>query len=521
MNTIEIGDEEIDVEEIMRKIRENIRKRRESGVYTEEMKDLIDEPLQTADTGESNIDHLRQELNYINRDWDTRAEYSISSHRRFIGWLLIKGRQLVHCEVRRYVDLIVGKQIEFNAHVVHFVNRLIPGIEDRLKQARTEISEEINDRVGLAKTEIGSDFDDKLGLAKTEIGSDFDDKLGLVKTEIGSEFDDKLGLVKTEISLEFDDKLGLVKTEIGSEFDDKLGLVKTVISGEIDDKVSQMRAEIGSEIGDNVNEVVAKVNEDIKNKAWLANLLEKKIVKKPEEELPVTGTDESMNFFVFEEKFRGAREDIKERQLKFLEYSRDCKNVLDIGCGRGEFLEILKENGINAKGIDINEDMVGYCQSKRLNVEKADAIEYLEKIEDKSLDSIFLDQVVEHLEPKYLIKLLELCHKKLKFGYYIVIETVNPLSLTSFANFYIDLSHKKPIHPETLKFLSESAGFREIEVKFFSPIPDEYKLKKVEVCENIGVEEKEREIIEVYNHNIEKLNETLYGHQDYAVIGKK
>jgi O-antigen chain-terminating methyltransferase len=134
---------------------------------------------------------------------------------------------------------------------------------------------------------------------------------------------------------------------------------------------------------------------------------------------------------------------------------------------------------------------------------------------------MFLDQVVEHLEPKYLIKLLELCYKKLKFGYYIVIETVNPLSLTSFANFYIDLSHKKPIHPETLKFLSESAGFRDIEVKFFSPIPDEYKLKKVEVGENIGVEEKERQIIEVYNHNIEKLNETLYGCQDYAVIGKK
>jgi O-antigen chain-terminating methyltransferase len=231
------------------------------------------------------------------------------------------------------------------------------------------------------------------------------------------------------------------------------------------------------------------------------------------------GTDEAMNFFVFEEKFRGAREDIKGMQLKFLEYSQGCNNVLDIGCGRGEFLEILEENGINAKGIDINEDMVIYCQSKGLNVEKSDAIEYLDKLEDKSLDSIFLDQVVEHLASKYLIKLLERCYSKLKFGYYIVIETVNPLSLTSFANFYIDLTHKKPIHPETLKFLLESAKFRDIEVKFFSPIPDEYKLKKVEIGED--VEEKERRIIETYNYNIERLNETLYGYQDYAVIGKK
>jgi O-antigen chain-terminating methyltransferase len=179
----------------------------------------------------------------------------------------------------------------------------------------------------------------------------------------------------------------------------------------------------------------------------------------------------------------------------------------------------LEENGINAKGIDINEDMVIYCQSKGLNVEKSDAIEYLDKLEDKSLDSIFLDQVVEHLASKYLIKLLERCYSKLKFGYYIVIETVNPLSLTSFANFYIDLTHKKPIHPETLKFLLESAKFRDIEVKFFSPIPDEYKLKKVEIGED--VEEKERRIIETYNYNIERLNETLYGYQDYAVIGKK
>ena len=408
MSTVEIRDEEIDVEDIMRKIRENIQKRRESGANTGEMKDLIDEPLQTPETGKLDIDNLQQALDYLNRNWDTHAEYSISSHRRFIGRFLIRGRQLVHGEVRRYVDPIVGKQTEFNAHLVRVIN-------------------------------------------------------------------------------------GLIRQ------------VKTEISGEIDDRVK---------------DVVVAVNEDIKNKAWLANLLEKRIGEKLEE-LPLMGADEGMNFFVFEEKFRGAREDIKERQLKFLEYSKGCKNVLDIGCGRGEFLEILKADEINAKGIDINEDMVGYCQSKGLNVEKADAIEYLENIEDKSLDSIFLDQVVEHLEPKYLIKLLELCYKKLKFGYYIVIETVNPLSLTSFANFYLDLSHKKPIHPETLKFLAESAGFREIEVKFFSPIPDEYKLKKVDASENIGVEEKERKTIEVYNYNIEKLNETLYGHQDYAVIGKK
>jgi O-antigen chain-terminating methyltransferase len=444
MNTIEIRDEEIDVEEIMRKIRENIKNRRESG--TVEMNDLIDEPLQTADTGESNIDHLRQERNYINRDWDTRAEYSISSHRRFIGWLLIKGRLLVHGEVRRYVDLLVGKQIDFNVHLVHFVNRLIPGIEDRLKQTRSEISEEISDRVGHVRADIGTEMDNKLGLLKSDIGTERDDKLGLLKSDIGTEMDNKLGLLKSDIKTERDDKLGLLKSDIGTERDDKLGLLKSDIGTDIDDKVSHVRAEICTEIEGKVNDVVATVNDDIKNKAWLANLLEQRIGKKKDDELPFTGAEEDMNFFVFEEKFRGTREDIKGRQLKFLEYSQGCKNVLDIGCGRGEFLEILKENGITAKGIDINEDMVIYCQSKGLNVERTDAVDYLEGLEDKSLDSIFLDQVVEHLAPEYLMKMLDLCYSKLKFGFYMVIETVNPLSLTSFANFYVDLTHKKPVH---------------------------------------------------------------------------
>jgi O-antigen chain-terminating methyltransferase len=194
MNTIEIRDEEIDVEEIMCKIRENIKKRRESSAYTdtEEMKDLIEEPLQTAETGELDTDNLQQELDYLNRNWDTHAEYSISSHRRFTGWFLIKGRQLVHGEVRRYVDLIVGKQNEFNAYTVRVVNNLIQGIEDKLKRTRTEISTEIEDKVGQARAEIGGEIEDKVGQARTEIGGEIDNRVGQVKTELSGEIEERI-----------------------------------------------------------------------------------------------------------------------------------------------------------------------------------------------------------------------------------------------------------------------------------------------------------------------------------------
>jgi O-antigen chain-terminating methyltransferase len=162
---------------------------------------------------------------------------------------------------------------------------------------------------------------------------------------------------------------------------------------------------------------------------------------------------------------------------------------------------------------------VAYCRSHNLDVQLSDAITYLDTLENESLDGIFIDQVVEHLEPDYLIRLLALCHKKMKSGYHIVVETVNPMSFVSFVNFYADITHKKPLHPETLQYLVRASGFQECELKFFSPIPDEGRLKKIEWTADM--EETERRNVDVYNSNIERLNAVLFGAQDYAVVGKK
>ena len=286
----------------------------------------------------------------------------------------------------------------------------------------------------------------------------------------------------------------------------------------MDQQIELVKSEICNEIATQVRSVVAAMNQEIENRAWLANILDKKIGSNQDIEASLSTQELGLNYFLFEEQFRGSRADIKQRQTAFVHYFEGCKNVLDIGCGRGEFLELLREDGIIGFGVDVDGDMVDFCTSKGLNVDKIDAISYLEKIDDKSLDGILLDQVVEHLDPNYLIKMLRLCHKKLNFGYHILIETVNPLSFVSFANFYLDLSHKKPIHPETLKFLLASVDFREIDTRFFSPIPDEMRLRKINID---GVEERNRQPIEVYNHNIDMLNNILYGPQDYVVIGKK
>jgi O-antigen chain-terminating methyltransferase len=279
--------------------------------------------------------------------------------------------------------------------------------------------------------------------------------------------------------------------------------------------------ELENKIHKDVQNAVIAINTDIEHKAWLAHVLENRVQNGlAQKSTPQASTStENTNYILFEERFRGSREDIKQRQLAFLPYFEKCSRVLDIGCGRGEFLEILKGNDIGGIGVDSDPDMVVYCRSRQLEVELSDAIAYLEVLKDKSLDGIFIDQVVEHLDADYLIRLLVLCHQKLKFGYFIVVETVNPQSFVSFVNFYIDMSHKRPVHPETLQFLICAAGFQVCERKFFSPVSDERRLKKIGITADM--DENARNSFDVYNQNIEKLNTVLFGPQDYAIIGKK
>lgn len=443
MDTFEInkngtGEREIDVEEIMGKIRENIRKRKELAVYPEKNTEVLHRGPSVC-IGDSNI---QRDLEYINSNWDTQNNsYFISSHRPVVGRFLIKGRELVNGEIRRYVDPIVWKQTEFNGSIV----RLLNDAAGRFGQYNN----------------------------KTE--------------QLSSKIDSRI-------------------EELRPEFESK---------------IEELRSEIDDTIESEISSVISSMKLDLENKAWLASIIENRIEKGSKNQNIETPDTRNLdiNYFRFEEQFRGSREDIKQRQSNFINYFTGCSNVLDIGCGRGEFLELAKELGIGAKGIDIDDTMVDYCLSKGLNVEKNEAIPYLEKLEDRSLDGIFIDQVVEHLEPDYLVNLLQLCFQKLKYGYYIFVETVNPLSLVSFTNFYIDMTHKKPIHPETLKFLLTSAGFRDLNTKFFSPVSEEARLQKVPISN--GVEEWAKNYLEIYNHNIEKLNHILYGAQDYAVIGKK
>lgn len=177
------------------------------------------------------------------------------------------------------------------------------------------------------------------------------------------------------------------------------------------------------------------------------------------------------DYFAFESKMRGRTESVQERQRVYVDDFRDAAPVLDVGCGRGELLALLKDAGVEARGVDADSDMVAFARGDGLNVEQADAVSYLESLEDGSLGGIFMGQVVEHLPPAMLVRTLELAAQKLREGGLLVAETINPLSPLALRNYFADLTHAQPLVPETLTVLARQVGFSQVETRFLNP-PD-------------------------------------------------
>ena len=290
------------------------------------------------------------------------------------------------------------------------------------------------------------------------------------------------------------------------------------------------------------NPALVAAYEEVKEKATLAQqsavLLKRQVEQLVREGLHVNSAAESASqpaahapnlesfkYVAFEDRFRGSQHEIRQRLEDYLPVFAGASNVLDIGCGRGELLDLFRSAGIGAHGIDTNQSMVQECRDRGLSAECDDAVAWLERVPDQSLDGLIAIQVVEHLEPSYLTRLIELAFHKLKPQAPMVLETINPACWVAFFESYLrDVTHRWPLHPETLQYLVQASGFTTVNVQYRAPVPGSDRLQQVPVP--LSTPESElnptvTDLVDVVNSNVNKLNARLFTFMDYAVVARR
>jgi O-antigen chain-terminating methyltransferase len=212
----------------------------------------------------------------------------------------------------------------------------------------------------------------------------------------------------------------------------------------------------------------------------------------------------------FEDMFRGTRAEIKDRHRVYLPFLQEQKigtkqmPILDLGCGRGEWLELLLEHKLKARGIDRNRVLVEYCREAGLSVAEEDILEHLKNQPDRSLGAVTGFHIIEHLPFDILIRVFDETVRVLKPGGIAIFETPNPQNvLVGSHNFYLDFTHRNPLPSLTTQFLLEARGLCDVRILNLHPYPESSKLQ------------------EDRTELAKRFNEFFYGPQDYAVIGRK
>jgi O-antigen chain-terminating methyltransferase len=215
-------------------------------------------------------------------------------------------------------------------------------------------------------------------------------------------------------------------------------------------------------------------------------------------------------YATFEDHFRGSRDDIKDRARPYLEVLRQAgagtpeRPIIDLACGRGELLELLRDDRLSALGVDLNRAFVLENTARGLEVIEGDALAHLRSLADGSCGAVTALHFVEHLPFRVLMAFLDEIVRVLKPDGVVVLETPNPQNLLVGASrFWIDPTHRNPIHPDTLAFLLESRGFVDVALRGLHPV------------------DRSAWLPDDGSPVTARLNELLYGAQDFSAIGRR
>jgi SAM-dependent methyltransferase len=237
----------------------------------------------------------------------------------------------------------------------------------------------------------------------------------------------------------------------------------------------------------------------------------------PEPAGAFSGQVDSLTYVGFEDRFRGSQHEIRSRLEDYVPLLASASGVVDLGCGRGELLDLLRQNGVAARGVDTNDGMVQLCRSRGLDAELGDALGFLERQPDRSIGGLVAIQVVEHFDPAYLVRFLEAAFHKMRDGAPLILETINPACWMAFFETYIrDVTHKQPLHPDTLRYLVQASGFQNVDVRFRAPVRDSDRLARMEEADAALAS-----VARAVNDHADKLNARLFSSMDYAIVARR
>ena len=464
----------VDIEALMKEIRAQVKEEIGSGSYLVGAGKIARKAPETPGVEDSII--YSEHLNYLNAHWhDWVKETEITSHRRFLGKAIVAVKRFIGSSVWEYIlkDYLAAER-NYNSQMVRYLNANARYIDSRVGDIFWQLIRKIDADIDQVREQMAH--------TREEARATF--------VSLGLE-------VREQMAKE---------DERAQKLEQAQQHVRTVLS-----KTEEMIR--GLERGLAVLSRPVSSSSQVSSYAETGEVIARE--RLPDNEVP------DLRYYLFENRFRGSEEDIKQRQLQYANLYKGIEGkILEIGCGRGELLDVFRKSGLNAWGVDLDTAMAERAREKGLDVEVGDGLAVLEKQADCSLGGLIALQFVEHLSNNQLYSLLDLIWAKLEHGGKVLLETINPQSFAALArNFFRDPTHRWPFHPDTLKMLLEMKGFETEEIIYSAPYPSSSLLAEVPIETHLPA--RWMHTLEMINDNMRRLNDLLFGHQDYAIVATK
>ncbi len=432
-----------------------------------------------------------------------------------IGPLLNLLRRIARPFVQPFLDPYLARQEKFNAEVVRHLNQLGSAIEQRLVATHDSLFDLAPDPRQLeARLDAAlSNYDEALRDRHSVLFDALEEELWALRGAL----DDLYG--KHAERMHFQEVRFVERAQaIDARFDEKDSILEQLQSRTSNVAEAEL-LETRTQLKRVLDQVQAVSTAD-SQRSGAGTSAPEQLDGELWQRLRAWMADE--DYRAFQLRFRGDEEEITRRmRTHVLRFEGVPGPVADLGCGRGEFLELLEAAGADALGVEINAADVASCTERGLRAVCADLFDWLLQREEGSLGGIFLAQVIEHIPPPDWSRLTDLAVSRLAPGGRLVVETINPESLFALVRAYVlDPTHTRPVHPQLLSFMAHRSGFADVEIVYQADVPEVARVARVDE-ERFLEHASSLALVQELNLRIDQVNEMYAAPQEYALIASR